>query len=136
MLHLVHRPSVSSVLLGLLRKRLLPTENCMKKSMSFSPSPPPHSPPLPPLIPLPSPPVIPLPSPPPRERVKERKMVIIFIVSPCAVKDWFSIDSCVQQTSIKISLKCPVTFKKITIPARGGGCKHIQVHILEHVCKF
>ena len=31
-LHLVHRPSVVSVLQGLLRKRLLPNENCLQKS--------------------------------------------------------------------------------------------------------
>lgn len=49
------------------------------------------------------------------------------LVFPTAVRDGFCVDSSVQQTSIKISLKCPVTFKKITIPARGGGCKHIQV---------
>ena len=33
-LQLVHRPSVKSVLQGLLRKRLLPTEHCKAKSMS------------------------------------------------------------------------------------------------------
>ena len=31
-LHLVHRPSVNSVFQGLLKKRLLPAELCMKKS--------------------------------------------------------------------------------------------------------
>lgn len=33
-LQLVHRPSVKSVLQGLLRKRLLPAEHCITKSMS------------------------------------------------------------------------------------------------------
>ena len=32
MLQLVHRPSVRSVLQGLLRKRLLPAEHCITKS--------------------------------------------------------------------------------------------------------
>ena len=36
-------------------------------------------------------------------------------------------DDSVQQTGIKVSLKCPVTFKKIKLPARGAECKHIQV---------
>lgn len=33
-LQLVHRPSVRSVLQGLLKKRLLPAEHCITKSMS------------------------------------------------------------------------------------------------------
>jgi hypothetical protein len=37
----------------------------------------------------------------------------------------------VEQTAIKVSLKCPITFRRITLPARGHECKHIQVrHIL------
>jgi len=34
-LQLVHRPSVKSVLQGLLRKRLLPAEHCIAKSKLF-----------------------------------------------------------------------------------------------------
>ncbi len=46
-----------------------------------------------------------------------------------AVKRWFasSSDDSVQQTGVKASLKCPVTFKKIMLPARGAECRHIQV---------
>lgn len=33
----------------------------------------------------------------------------------------------VEQTAIKVSLKCPITFRRITLPARGHECKHIQV---------
>jgi len=33
----------------------------------------------------------------------------------------------VEQTAIKVSLKCPITFKRISLPARGQDCKHIQV---------
>ena len=36
-------------------------------------------------------------------------------------------DDGVEQTAIKVSLKCPITFKRITLPARGHDCKHIQV---------
>lgn len=37
----------------------------------------------------------------------------------------------VEQTALKVSLKCPITFKKITLPARGHECKHIQCFDLE-----
>ena len=45
------------------------------------------------------------------------------------VKKWFlsNSDDGVQQTGVKVSLKCPVTFKKIKLPARGAECRHIQV---------
>ena len=33
----------------------------------------------------------------------------------------------VEQTAIKVSLKCPVTFRRIQLPARGHDCKHVQV---------
>lgn len=36
-------------------------------------------------------------------------------------------DDGVEQTAIKVSLKCPITFRRITLPARGNECKHIQV---------
>lgn len=37
----------------------------------------------------------------------------------------------VEQTALKISLKCPITFKRITLPARGHDCKHPQCFDLE-----
>jgi len=37
----------------------------------------------------------------------------------------------VEQTAIKVSLKCPITFRRITLPARGHECKHIQCFDLE-----
>ena len=45
------------------------------------------------------------------------------------VKRWFASnsDDGVQQTGVRVSLKCPVTFKRIQLPARGAECKHIQV---------
>lgn len=36
----------------------------------------------------------------------------------------------VEQTAIKVSLKCPITFRRITLPARGHECKHIQVSLV------
>ncbi|XP_009270554.1 PREDICTED: zinc finger MIZ domain-containing protein 2, partial [Aptenodytes forsteri] len=32
----------------------------------------------------------------------------------------------VEQTAIKVSLKCPITFRRIQLPARGHDCRHIQ----------
>lgn len=37
----------------------------------------------------------------------------------------------VEQTAIKVSLKCPITFRRIMLPARGHECKHIQCFDLE-----
>ncbi|KAJ8418263.1 hypothetical protein AAFF_G00139720 [Aldrovandia affinis] len=37
----------------------------------------------------------------------------------------------VEQTAIKVSLKCPVTFRRIQLPARGHDCKHVQCFDLE-----
>lgn len=37
----------------------------------------------------------------------------------------------VEQTAIKVSLKCPITFRRIQLPARGHDCKHVQVRIAE-----
>jgi zinc finger MIZ domain-containing protein len=36
-----------------------------------------------------------------------------------------------QQQSLKVFLKCPITCKRITLPARGHDCKHIQCFDLE-----
>ncbi|ETE71732.1 Zinc finger MIZ domain-containing protein 2, partial [Ophiophagus hannah] len=37
----------------------------------------------------------------------------------------------VEQTAIKVSLKCPITFRRIQLPARGHDCRHIQCFDLE-----
>lgn len=85
-LQLVHRPSVRSVLQGLLRKRLLPAEHCITKiKRNFS-------------------------------NVQQNSM---------------NGEDGVEQTAIKVSLKCPITFRRITLPARGHECKHIQCFDLE-----
>ncbi|XP_076361206.1 zinc finger MIZ domain-containing protein 1-like isoform X3 [Tachypleus tridentatus] len=83
LLQLVHRPTVKSVLQGLLRKRLLPAEHCVSKI--------------------------------------KRNFNSVATTSGDGV----------EQTAIKVSLKCPITFKKINLPARGEECKHIQCFDLQ-----
>ncbi|XP_035210734.1 zinc finger MIZ domain-containing protein 2-like isoform X2 [Stegodyphus dumicola] len=88
LLQLVHRPTVRSVLQGLLRKRLLPADHCVAKiKRNFS--------------------------------------------SAAASNNALNMEDGVEQTAIKVSLKCPITFKRITLPARGQECKHIQCFDLE-----
>lgn len=86
LLQLVHRPTVRSVLQGLLRKRLLPAEHCVtkiKRNFNNGAITPTHNNGL--------------------------------------------VEDVVEQTAIKVSLKCPITFKRINLPARGQECKHVQV---------
>lgn len=40
----------------------------------------------------------------------------------------------VEQTAIKVSLKCPITFRRIQLPARGHDCRHIQVGVVTTGC--
>lgn len=90
-LQLVHRPSVRSVLQGLLRKRLLTADHCIAKiKMNFNQTPANNN---------------------GSNTANDRDSV--------------------EQTALKVSLKCPITFKKITLPARGHECKHIQCFDLE-----
>ncbi|KAK6629696.1 hypothetical protein RUM43_003514 [Polyplax serrata] len=89
-LQLVHRPSVRSVLQGLLRKRLLTADHCIAKiKRNFSNN----------------------PNNGPGGMTSDRDVV--------------------EQTALKVSMKCPITFKRITLPARGHDCKHIQCFDLE-----
>uniref|UniRef100_A0A667WTU5 Zinc finger, MIZ-type containing 2 n=1 Tax=Myripristis murdjan TaxID=586833 RepID=A0A667WTU5_9TELE len=88
-LQLVHRPSVRSVLQGLMKKRLLPAEHCITKiKRTFSSGSIPGTPGL-------------------------------------------NGEDGVEQTSIKVCLKCPITFRRIQLPARGHDCRHIQCFDLE-----
>ncbi|XP_026210026.1 zinc finger MIZ domain-containing protein 2 isoform X4 [Anabas testudineus] len=88
-LQLVHRPSVRSVLQGLMKKRLLPAEHCITKiKRNFSSGTIPGTPGL-------------------------------------------NGEDGVEQTAIKVSLKCPITFRRIQLPARGHDCRHIQCFDLE-----
>ncbi|XP_036403384.1 zinc finger MIZ domain-containing protein 1a isoform X1 [Megalops cyprinoides] len=89
-LQLVHRPSVRSVLQGLLKKRLLPAEHCINKiKRNFS------------------------------------------SVAVSSGKATLNREDSVEQTAIKVSLKCPITFRRIQLPARGHDCKHVQCFDLE-----
>uniref|UniRef100_A0A8C2IRR3 Zinc finger, MIZ-type containing 2 n=1 Tax=Cyprinus carpio TaxID=7962 RepID=A0A8C2IRR3_CYPCA len=88
-LQLVHRPSVRSVLQGLMKKRLLPADHCVAKiKRNFSSGTIPGTPGL-------------------------------------------NGEDGVEQTAIKVSLKCPITFRRIQLPARGHDCRHIQCFDLE-----
>ncbi|XP_022257226.1 zinc finger MIZ domain-containing protein 1-like [Limulus polyphemus] len=88
LLHLVHRPTVRSVLQGLLRNRLLPAEHCISKiKRNFN--------------------------------------------SIAATNNAMNCEDGVEQTAMKVSLKCPITFKRVSLPARGQDCKHIQCFDLE-----
>ncbi|KAJ7417799.1 Zinc finger MIZ domain-containing protein 2 [Willisornis vidua] len=87
---LVHRPSVRSVLQGLLKKRLLPAEHCITKiKRNFS------------------------------------------SVAASSGNATLNGEDGVEQTAIKVSLKCPITFRRIQLPARGHDCKHVQCFDLE-----
>ncbi|KAK7918772.1 hypothetical protein WMY93_010056 [Mugilogobius chulae] len=89
-LQLVHRPSVRSVLQGLLKKRLLPAEHCITKvKRNFS------------------------------------------SVAASSGSTSLNGEDGVEQTAIKVSLKCPITFRRIQLPARGHDCKHVQCFDLE-----
>ncbi|RUS85309.1 hypothetical protein EGW08_006910, partial [Elysia chlorotica] len=91
-LQLVHRPSIRSVLQGLLRKRLLPAEHCITKiKRNFSNVPP---------------------------------------------NSGGNGEDGVEQTAIKVPLKCPITYQRINLPARGHDCKHIQCFDLESYLKL
>lgn len=88
-LQLVHRPSVRSVLQGLMKKRLLPAEHCVTK-------------------------------------IKRN-----FSAGSVAGTAGLNGEDGVEQTAIRVSLKCPITFRRIQLPARGHDCRHIQCFDLE-----
>ncbi|XP_077377608.1 zinc finger MIZ domain-containing protein 2-like isoform X2 [Festucalex cinctus] len=88
-LQLVHRPSVRSVLQGLMKKRL-PAEHCVAKiKRNFSSG------------------------------------------SVGGGAGGLNGEDGVEQTAIRVSLKCPITFRRIQLPARGHDCRHIQCFDLE-----
>ena len=110
-LQLVHRPSVRSVLQGLIKKRLLPAEHCITKSEWWAPG----------------------------GRCGVGRPLLTLHLAPFPqVKRNFSSGTIpgtpgpngedgVEQTAIKVSLKCPITYRRIQLPARGHDCRHIQV---------
>ena len=81
-LQLVHRPTVRSVLQGLLRRRLLPLDHGVAKAKR--------------------------------------------IVGSCREAADAGAD-----TTMKVSLKCPLTFRRMALPARGADCRHLQCFDLE-----
>uniref|UniRef100_H2LYI3 Zinc finger MIZ-type containing 1 n=1 Tax=Oryzias latipes TaxID=8090 RepID=H2LYI3_ORYLA len=92
-LQLVHRPSVRSVLQGLLKKRLLPAEHCITKV--------------------------------------KRNFSSVAASSGSATLNG---EDGVEQTAIKVSLKCPITFRRIQLPARGHDCLILLFFLLRFFC--
>ena len=90
-LQLVHRPTVKSILQGLLRKRLLPADACIAK-------------------------------------IKRNFNSVGSVNNSDTLH---SSSDGIEQTAIKVSLKCPISFKRISLPARGSDCKHIPCFDLE-----
>lgn len=40
-------------------------------------------------------------------------------------------DGGIETTSMRLSLRCPLSFMRIRVPARGRSCTHVQVcHVL------
>lgn len=145
-LQLVHRPSVRSVLQGLIKKRLLPAEHCITKSECHGWHPRPagswgmggcsvvgvmgHYAQTPPRChPHPRVPILtlcaPHPHPPPTAPVKRN-----FSSGTIPGTPGPNGEDGVEQTAIKVSLKCPITFRRIQLPARGHDCRHIQVGVV------
>lgn len=44
-------------------------------------------------------------------------------------------DLVIVQSSVKMSLKCPLTFRKIKQPVKGVDCKHVDVSNKCHICE-
>lgn len=115
-LQLVHRPSVRSVLQGLLKKRLLPAEHCITKgrhAILFLQRNAPSSACLLKCSPICV-----------RIQVKRNFSSVAASSGNAALNS----EDSVEQTAIKVSLKCPITFRRIQLPARGHDCKHVQVN--------
>jgi len=124
-LQLVHRPSVRSVLHGLLRKRLLTAEHCVTKiKRNFNNT---------------------LTNNGIQSekdvveqtalKVKFIKIFVNFDSEFGSLMRYINYDlrekSHVYLFCYQVPLKCPITFKRITLPARGHECKHIQCFDLE-----
>ena len=94
LLQLVHRPTVQSVIRGLLRRRLLPAEACIDKIKRYFGSTPFNS------------------------------------QTPFNNNSLTEVEG-VEQTALKLSLKCPISCRRITLPARGKDCPHIPCFDLQ-----
>jgi len=63
--------------------------------------------------------------------VLESHLCIVVKRNFTAINGGGPVEDGVEQTSVKITLKCPITFRRITLPARGNECRHIQCFDLE-----
>ena len=140
-----HRPSVRSVLQGLLRKRLLPLEHCITKiKRNFNSLPPTrlpvimlmlHDSRLVHILNLKN---IILPSKPNHTSLSLQSRHYYWRFSggwqPRTNKSKgnktnkiIDFREIIIMVVTKVSLRCPLTFKRIGLPARGHDCRHIQV---------
>lgn len=100
-LQLVHRPQLRSIVQGLLRKRLVKADQCIAKIK--------------------------------RNFAGQNNNNGSGALTPSHSGYEDNIDPQQQQqpqySSIKVSLRDPITLKRINLPARGFECKHIQVSV-------
>ena len=118
-LQLVHRPTVRSVVQGLLRKRLLPLEHCITKiKRNFTNLPPNNT------------------SESTDDKVEQTSQKVLSASSPWNIIYKYINDKYINQPHLQVSLRCPLTFKRISLPARGHDCRHIQCWDLEAYLKL
>lgn len=105
---LVHRPTVRSIVQGLLRKRLLPLERGVVKAKTILTN--------------------------CNNASNNSKDGGTHASNP---KDnnvnGTSLD---EPTSLKVMLTCPLTFRRMTLPSRGQDCRHLQCFDLESYLKY
>ena len=141
----IHRPSVRSVLQGLLRKRLLPLEHCITKiKRNFNSLPPTRLPVImlmlhdSRLVHILNMNNIILPSKPNHTSLSLQSRHYYWQFSggwqPRTNKSKgnktnkiIDFREIIIMVVTKVSLRCPLTFKRIGLPARGHDCRHIQV---------
>lgn len=110
-LQLVHRPTIRHVLQSLLRRHLVPVDHCVAKiKRNFNASQMGQS-----------------GMPGEKDTIEQTSLKVRNYDGTwdrrCMLNKSIS--------SLQVSLKCPITFKRITLPARGHECKHIQCFDLE-----
>lgn len=115
-LQLVHRPTIRHALQSLLRRCLVPVEMCVakiKRNFNSSQSLTSEN----------------------KETTIDQASLKVCIMHSQLIDDQFPVVLVLQFkysfSLLQISLMCPITFKRIVLPARGHECKHIQCFDLE-----
>lgn len=122
MLQLVHRPTIRHVLQSLLRRSLVPVDLCVakiKRNFNSSQT---------------------LTSENKDPTVDQASLKVCIENYTNHISDFcilakkrklIDVVFCASILYDQVSLMCPITFKRITLPARGHDCKHIQCFDLE-----